>query len=97
MYAKLHEIQGKSVLAACDKELIGKELMHGEAKIRISEVFYKGEIVSEKELLALLDEANNINLFGSKCINAAVKKGFISEKEVLLVGGKVPHAQIYRL
>lgn len=97
MYAKLHEVQGKSVLAACDKELIGKELMHGDAAIKISEQFYKGKIVSEKELLGLLGEANNINLFGDKCISTAVKKGFISEKEVLLIGGKVPHAQIYRI
>jgi len=94
MYAKVHSIQGKSVLAACDKELVGRELKKGEVKIFINPDFYKEKIVSEEKLLELLEEANNVNLFGEKCIGIAIKKGLISKDNVILID-KVPHAQIF--
>lgn len=94
MYAKIHSVQGKSVLAACDKELLGKELRHGKIQVMINPGFYKEKLVSEEELMDLLDGAESINLFGEKCVGIAVKKGLVSMDSVILID-KVPHAQIF--
>jgi len=96
MYCKIHVAGAKTVLAACDAELIGKTLKFGEIDFHISEDFYKGKRVSKEELSKLLDEHNNINLVGKKVVSVALKKGLISERTIIKIED-IPHAQIYRL
>ncbi len=96
VYCKIHSVQSKKVLAACDKELIGKTLKKGDLDFIISEAFYKDNPVTEEELAKLIDEYENINLVGKKTVNIALKKGLISEKNVIKIAG-IPHVQIYRL
>ncbi len=96
VHCKIHSLQGKSVLAACDSVLLGKTLKKGELDFRVSEAFYKGSAVTEKELLSLMEEHSNINLLGEKVVAAALKKGLISERDIIKIAG-VPHAQIYRV
>ncbi len=95
MLAKIHSRGNKSVLAACDSELLGKTLSK-EIGFRVSEAFYGGKKVGEKEFLELLEEHENANLVGKKCVNAAIQKGLIKETSVIKVG-KVPHAQIFKV
>jgi len=96
VYCKIHSAQGIQVLAACDKELAGCTLKKGDLDFKVSEAFYKGRQVSEKELSELLDEIGSINLVGKKVTAVAMKKGLISEKNIIKVEG-IPHAQIYRI
>jgi hypothetical protein len=96
MFAKKHEVDLRIVLAVCDKEHLGKEYEQGEICFNASEKFYKGEKITEKELELLLNEADSANLFGNKCVDIAIKKGFVSEKGVLLIAG-IKHAQIYKM
>ncbi len=96
MYCKIHVAGAKTVLAACDAELIGKTLKFGEVDFHISEGFYKGKRVSEEGLSKLLDEHNNINLVGKKVVSVALKKDLISERAIIKIEG-IPHVQIYRL
>ncbi|HLC36055.1 MAG TPA: DUF424 family protein [archaeon] len=96
MYAKQVFTQGFNVLAACNKELIGKEFIEGEIHFNAKEYFYKGEIVSEKKLAELLREADSINLFGDKPVSVALKEKLLSEKSIKKIQG-IPHAQIIKL
>ncbi len=96
MYCKIHISGNRTVLAACDAELIGKTLNFKGVPFHISEAFYKGKKVDEQELAKLLDEHNNINLVGEKVVSVALKKGLISERSIIRIEG-IPHAQIYRL
>jgi len=96
MIAKKHEIDYKTIIAACDKEHIGKTFEEGEIYFIASEKFYAGVEVSESELEKLLEEADSINLFGDKCVNVALKKGFVSEKSIIKIKG-IKHAQAYKI
>lgn len=96
MYAKIHSQGTRSVLAACDKELLGKTLKQGKIHFTVSESFYGGELIERKKLLELLEEHENINLVGEKCVNAALEKGLINEGSIIRIKG-VPHAQIFKL
>lgn len=92
MYLKIHDAgMGRTIVAVCDKELIGKKLVQGDLEINATERFYKGDEVSEEEIVKVLKEAANINLLGKKAVDIAVKTGIIAEENVLMIQG-VPHA-----
>ncbi|MEM4662655.1 MAG: DUF424 family protein [Candidatus Diapherotrites archaeon] len=96
MYCKVHKTQFGCVLAACDEELIGKNIKFGEVDFYIGEAFYKGKKVNEKVLAKLLEEHSNINLVGEKTVAVALEKGLITERSIVKIGN-IPHVQIYKL
>lgn len=91
--SKIHQRSNELVLAACDADLIGKELKHDNgAVINIKESFYKGEETSPERLIELIKQATIINLFGEETINAA--KTYCTR--IINIQG-VPHAQIMKM
>lgn len=90
IYAKFHE----DVVALCDADLIGKEFEEGKKYLHVSELFYKGTIITAKEVVEILQGASNLNLVGKKVIGVALEKGFITKEHILIIQG-VPHGQIY--
>ncbi|MHB8102940.1 MAG: DUF424 domain-containing protein [Methanosarcina sp.] len=96
MYLKIYKNGGHVLVAACDKEVLGKTLKHGKAVVEISRTFYEGECVSEEELQKALQGAMTANLFGEKTIKCAIKCGFIDPDSVIMIDC-VPHAQIFRI
>jgi len=96
LIAKKHENIVGDVLAVCDKEHLGKTYEDEKMCFTVSEKFYGGEKVTEKELLKLIEEFGSANLFGNKCVGIAEKEGLISETSIIKVKG-IKHAQIYKL
>jgi len=96
MYLKIYKNGGNVLVAACDKEVLGKDLKHGKAEVEISRTFDEGECVSEEELQKALQGAMTANLFGEKTIKCAIKCGFIDPDSVIMIDC-VPHAQIFRI
>jgi len=96
MYLKIYKNGGHVLVAACDKELLGKKLKHGNTLVEISRAFYEGEYVSEEKLQEALQGATTANLFGEKTIKCAIKCGFIDPDSVIIIEC-VPHAQIFRI
>ncbi|MCQ1536309.1 DUF424 domain-containing protein [Methanosarcina sp. KYL-1] len=96
MYLKTYKNGEHFLVAACDREVLGKNLKHGKATVEISRAFYEGEEVSEAELQKALEKATTVNLFGEKTINCAIKCGFIDPDSVIMISG-VPHAQVFRV
>lgn len=96
MYCKTYSVENNTVLACCDKEVLGKNLKEGNYDIRIEEDFYMGEEITEEKLAELLKEYNNINLFGKKSVGVALKQGLLSEKDIIKIEG-IEHAIIMRL
>ena len=96
IYIKVYRVQGEVLLAACDEELLGKTFREGELKLEVKERFYKGELVEEDALEALLEEATIANLTGERCVQKAIELGYVDENRVLRIQG-VPHAQMARL
>jgi hypothetical protein len=96
MYLKIYKNGGHVLVAACDKEVLGKKLKYGDSVVEISKAFYGGAYVSEEELQTSLHEATTVNLFGEKTIKCAIKCGFINPDSVIMID-YVPHAQNFRI
>ncbi|MCO5384115.1 MAG: DUF424 domain-containing protein [Methanosarcina barkeri] len=96
MYLKIYKNREHVLVAACDKEVLGKTLKNGNTVVDISRAFYEGEYVSEEELRKALQNATTANIFGEKTIKCAIEYGLIDKDSVILIDG-VPHAQIFRI
>lgn len=93
MYVKLHEHGRDRLLAACDDDLLGKDLGNGFV---VSKQFYGGELVGAGAFEEHLGECTVANLVGEKVIRIAKRKGLVRDKAVIRVSG-VPHAQFVRM
>jgi hypothetical protein len=88
--------QGREILvAACDKELLGKTYREGDIKLEVSKDFYEGEDGDEELLISRLNMCTMANLVGEHTCKIASKHKFIEEDCVMLIQG-VPHAQMIR-
>jgi len=98
MYVKIHEDKRtkRVVVAICDEDLIGKEFSEGNANLKVTERFYKGEKKSEEEVKKVLENADNLNLVGKKTVALAIKQKFVSKEFLIKIKG-VPHAQVYAI
>jgi hypothetical protein len=96
MYLKIYKNGEHILVAACDKEVLGKKLKHGNSVVEISKAFYGETYVSEEELQKSLQGATIVNLFGEKTTKCAIKCGFIDPNSVIMID-YVPHAQIFRI
>lgn len=92
-YVKVHEVDGDRIVAACDKELLGKSLSEGEIMFEVSRSFYGDRLADETTLLTELDSATIANLVGNRTIQTAVDNGIIGAENVITIAG-VKHAQI---
>lgn len=73
------EIRVEYMVNVCDEDLLGKQI---NENVKISEHFYKGELVDEERVLEELNKATLINLFGNNIVDFAIEKGFIQEDNV---------------
>jgi hypothetical protein len=87
----------RTIVAACDKELIGKTFEEGKLQLNLKESFYQGEEIEKKEMIDLLkdyvQEDATFNLVGQKVINCALKAGIIKQDNVGTIQG-IPYALI---
>ena len=84
------------VLACCDMELLGKNLVDSRHDVTIDESFYGRQKVTGKELAELLKEADSINLFGKKAVGVALKRGFLRQEDIIRILG-IEHAIIMKV
>ncbi len=96
IYIKIHrggEFSGyRTVVAACDENLVGKTLKEKGREFKISEAFCKGDKKTEAEVIEILKTAHNVNLVGEEAVNAGIKAGIIQKENVIKING-VPHGQ----
>jgi len=96
MYLKIHRSPQGDVVAACDRELLGKKLTHEGVEITISASFYGSTPASVEDVRSAMQGASNINLMGERVVRIAVEMGLITEKGCMRISG-VPHAQIFQV
>lgn len=95
MYLKVHHIPGAGeVVAACDSELLGVTLTHGDVEVRITEGFYGTDCATEEEVGQALVSATNANIIGKRVVALAIALGLVSEEGCIMVDG-IPHAQVF--
>jgi hypothetical protein len=98
MYLKIHETKEGRIIAACDKDLIGKVLDDGKGFIDLDtyQGFYVGELSDKKSLSKALARFHSINLVGKKSIAVALRLGLIKPEDVMHINN-VPYIQIYKI
>jgi hypothetical protein len=90
---KIHVHEKDRILAACDQEILGMTFRGDGVKIKVSELFYGGESVSEEVFIERTKSVTIMNLVGNRTVDMAVKEGLVSEQNVMVIG-EVKHAQV---
>ena len=96
MLFKIHKSY-RDVIAICDSDLIGKKFEQGKFQLDVKETFFRGEEVSERELIDLIEdyakEDATFNIIGEKSVKSAIKAGIINKKGVKKINN-IPFALV---
>ncbi|HZY70002.1 MAG TPA: DUF424 family protein [Thermoplasmata archaeon] len=95
---RVHRVRAEFVVAACDEELVGRDLPVGSAgrTVKISSQFYGERPVSREEIVWALKRATVVNLLGPRAVAIGVDEGFVAPEGTGSLGG-VPHAEVFSL
>ncbi len=93
---KIYRVRGEIMVAACDRELLGKKFEEGELHLEVKKEFYFESYVSDKTFLNSMKLATIANLVGEHVISLAIREGYIDEDGIIKIEG-VPHAQMFLL
>jgi uncharacterized protein len=95
---RVHRVRTEFVVAACDAELVGRDLPIGDAgrTVKISAQFYGERRVTREELLWALERATIANLLGARVLRLAEERGYVAPGGAGTLGG-VPHAEIFSM
>ncbi len=93
---KKYEQGDDILLAACDKDLLGRKFNEGEICLNVKTSFYQGEEIDEGKLSELMENCTIANLVGEKTIGVAVDTEFGNDTDIMRIEG-IPHLQIVRL
>ncbi len=96
MFVKFHRDERETILAACDEELVGRTFRSGNARLDVSEIFYRGESVGREALVERMKSATIMNLVGEEVVAIAIEHGYATEENVIEIGG-VRHLQVVLL
>ncbi|TMI32389.1 DUF424 family protein [Candidatus Bathyarchaeota archaeon] len=75
VYARSYKTEKGTMVACCDKELLGKIFREGKLKLSLQTNFYGNATVDLLEALVLLDGADILNLVGQNIVRAAIERG----------------------
>jgi len=89
---KIHTCGNDVLVAACDKDILGKTFFEGELQLEVKETFYKRCEAPLTELEKVLSGATIANLAGNLVVDCAIYTGFVDKDNVLVIG-RIKHAQ----
>ncbi|MDR3075279.1 MAG: DUF424 family protein [Candidatus Methanoplasma sp.] len=92
LHCRIHVHENERILAACDQEILGMVFKGDGVRIKVSEIFYGGEVISEDTFLERAKSVTIMNLVGNRVVDRAVKAGLVSDENVMIIG-EVKHAQ----
>lgn len=88
MLVKIHKSY-RTIVAICDKELLGKTLEQGKREIKILPGFFQGEEKTEDQVLKIIEhesaEDATFNIVGKKATAAALKSGIIRQEGIIKI------------
>lgn len=95
MIVKIHKsYDGRKVIAACDKGMIGKVFSEGSKQLDVKSSFYDGD---EMDGAKLIDEIKkgpcHLNIVGKESVEFCINKRLVDPKNVIKIKG-IPHAQV---
>ena len=96
VYARSYKTEKGTMVACCDKELLGQIFREGKLKLSLQTNFYGNATVDLLEALVLLDGADILNLVGENIVRAAIDRGLVHPHAVISIAG-VPHVQVMKV
>jgi uncharacterized protein len=95
---RVHRVRAEMVVAACDEELLGRDIPVGTAgrTVKVSSQFYGERRVSVEEFLLAARRATIVNLLGARVTEVAEREGMIAPGGCGYLGD-VPHAEIFTI
>jgi len=93
---KIHESGTETLIAVCDKEILGKKFKEGPLQVEILPEFYGNEAASLDEVEAALNSATIANFAGCRAVEHAIRLGYVERENVLSIDG-VLCAQMVRM
>ncbi|MBS3151027.1 DUF424 family protein [Candidatus Woesearchaeota archaeon] len=88
---KVHKGEKRNIVSICDENLIGKKFEDKSFQLDVSESFYKGQPLSEEEILGVVRNADSLNIVGKDSIRFALKNRLIDEPNIIKIK-KISHA-----
>ncbi|MDY5872102.1 MAG: DUF424 family protein [Candidatus Methanomethylophilaceae archaeon] len=93
---KVHKgSDGRTVLAACDEELVGGSFSEGKLRLKVHESFYRDEVIEEDRLAEIMGDHDIMNLVGERTVSMAIDGGYVNDGCTITIGGVI-HAQVVR-
>lgn len=91
-------MQGTVMLAACDKELLGKtfEDKAKGTRLHVCPSYYGGETLTPDQFAEKLKRCHIANLVGKQAVGKAIEAGYVLPQSVIKIKN-VPHAQYFGL
>jgi hypothetical protein len=93
---RVYRHRSEVVVAACDKELLGRTMREGEMKLDVCSSFFEGEDADEEILLNRIQNATIANLVGEETVRIAIKHELVDKECVARIEG-VPHVQLVKM
>lgn len=93
---KIHGSGQSSVLAVCDKEVLGKTFKQENIELFVSEFFFGGEQLTEEDFREKLREFGNINIVGNKAVRIALEEELVLEENIIEIQN-IKHVQIFKI
>lgn len=90
---KVYKVRGETVVAACDREILGQKFEEGELVLDVKKSFYYEAYVTEQTFINSMKVATIANLVGERVVSLAIREGYIDEENVIKIKG-IPHAQM---
>jgi len=92
---RMHETQGRRILAVCDSALSGKTLDKKGIGFEISEHFYGNEKCGDA-VKEMVKEADIVNVVGRDIVKLLSENDMVDENCAMMIQG-IPHVQIVRM
>lgn len=95
---RIHRVRAEVVVAACDEELLGRDIAVGSAgrTVKVSSHFYGERCVQKEEIVWAIRRATVVNLLGPRVVALAQEEGFVDAGGTGDLGG-IPHAEIFSI
>lgn len=91
VFLKIHSRNEIVTVACCDENLLNQVFEEGNLKIKISNQFFGGTLISIKEAIGILKEASYFNIVGENIVNEVVNCKILPKEGIRSING-VPMA-----
>ncbi len=93
---KKHKTDDGVVVAACDRDILGKTFEENNLVLNIDEKFFGGEVCELEEIETELKTACTSHIAGNNIISRLIERKVLDKNSILEISG-VKHVMVFRI